>query len=98
VSEDGLWVTGGAADRITLLDAETGAVLTSLDVAASGCNEPDEVAAGAGAVWVACSTSRTMLRIDPGTHAAAGSLAMQGAPTALTTDAGGSVWVAVRPA
>lgn len=98
VSEDGVWVSGGAADRITLLDAETGAVLTSLDVAASGCNEPDEVAAGAGAVWVACSTSRTMLRIDPGTHAAAESLAMEGAPTALTTDADGSVWVAVRPA
>jgi class 3 adenylate cyclase/streptogramin lyase len=98
VSEEGVWVTGGAADRITLLDVETGAVLTSFEVAASGCNEPDGVAAGSGAVWVACSTSRTMLRIDPGTRAAVGSLEMEGAPTALTTDADGSVWVAVRPA
>jgi class 3 adenylate cyclase/streptogramin lyase len=98
VSEEGVWVAGGAADRITLLDAETGAVLTSLDVAASGCNEPEGLAAGAGAVWVACSTSRTMLRIDPDTRAVAESLAMDGAPSALTTDADGSVWVAVRPA
>ena len=98
VSEDGVWVTGGADDRITLLDAETGAVVTSLDVAGSRCNQPEGVAVGADAVWVACSASRTLLRIDPGTRTAAGSLALDGAPAALTTDADGSVWVAVRPA
>lgn len=98
VGDDGVWVTGGADDQVTLLDSRSGAVLTSLDVAASGCNEPEGVAAGPGAVWVACSASRTMLRIDPGTHTVAESLALDGAPAALTTDADGSIWVAVRPA
>jgi class 3 adenylate cyclase/DNA-binding beta-propeller fold protein YncE len=98
VSEDGVWVTGGADDRVTLLDARTGAVVTSLDVAGNHCNQPEGIAVGADAVWVACSSSRTLLRIDPGTRAAAGTLALEGAPAALTTDADGSVWVAVRPA
>jgi streptogramin lyase len=98
VSDDGVWVTGGADDKITLLDATTGAVLTSLDLAASGCNQPEGVAASTDAVWVACSASRTMLRIDPTTRAVGESLALDGAPSALTSDAHGSVWVAVRPA
>jgi class 3 adenylate cyclase/streptogramin lyase len=98
VSEEGVWVTGGAGDRVTLLDAGTGAVITSLDLAASGCNQPEGVAAGADAVWVACSTSRTLLRIDPGTRTVAGSLSLGGAPSALATDADGAVWVAIRPA
>jgi streptogramin lyase len=98
VSEDGVWVTGGADDRVTLLDAETGAVVTSLDVAESRCNQPEGIAVGPDAVWVACSSSRTLLRIDTGTRTAAGSLALEGAPAALTTDGDGSVWVAVRPA
>ena len=95
---DGVWVSGGADDRMTLLDAETGAVMTSLDVAETGCNEPTAVAAGGDAIWVACSASRTLLRIDPGTRTIAGSLTLDGSPAALTTDAEGSVWVAVRPA
>ena len=98
IDEGGVWVSGGADDRITLLDDQTGAVVTSLDLAASGCNTPEAVAVGADAVWVACSTSRTMLRIDPATRHVAGSIAMDGAPAALTVDADGAVWVAVRPA
>ena len=98
VSEDGVWVAGGAADLITLLDATSGAVRTSIDLAASGCNGPEGVAVSADAVWVACSASGTMVRIDPDTRAVAQSLALDGAPSAVTVDADGSVWVAVRPA
>lgn len=98
VGGGGVWVSGAAEDRVTLLDADTGAVITSLDLAPSGCNTPDAVAVGAQAVWVACSTSRTMLRIDPTTREVAGSIALDGAPAALTVDADGAVWVAVRPA
>ena len=57
VGEGGVWVSGGADDRITLLDADTGAVVTSLDLASSGCNTPGAVAVGGDSVWVACSTS-----------------------------------------
>ena len=97
VGEDGVWVSGGADDRITLLDADTGAVVTSLDLAPSGCNTPEAVAVGDDAVWVACSTSRTVLRVDPATRDVAEPIALNGAPSALAVDADGAVWVAVRP-
>ena len=97
VSRDGVWLSGGAEDRVTLLDPETGAVVTSLDVAEDGCNQPGAVAVGADGVWIACASSRTLLRIDPGTRTVVGSLALGGAPAALTV-ADGSVWVAVKPA
>jgi len=98
VGDDGVWVAGGGDDRMTLLDAESGAVVTSLDLAASGCNTPEAIAVGADAVWVACSTSRTVLRIDPATREVAEPIALDGAPSALAVDADGAVWVAVRPA
>jgi len=97
VGDAGVWVSGGADDTVTLIDAETGAVLTSLDVAADGCDQPEAVAVGSDAVWVACAASRSMLRIDPDTRAATGTVGLDGAPAALTTDEDGSVWVAVGP-
>jgi hypothetical protein len=39
-----------------------------------------------------------MLRIDPATRSVADSIALEGAPAALTVDADGAVWVAIRPA
>ena len=97
LNDDGVWVSGGADDRMTLLNPQTGAVVTSLDVAGSGCNGPGAAAAGADVVWVACSTSRTLLRIDPRRQASGASLTLEGAPAALTADTTGAVWVAVGP-
>ncbi len=98
VGDEGVWVTGGEDDTVTLLDAGSGAVLTSIDVGREGCNQPEAVAAGKDAVWVACTASRTLIRIDPGERTVADSLALEGAPAALTTDEDGSVWLAVGPA
>lgn len=98
VTEDGVWVTGGDEDRVTLLDAATGAVITSLEVGSEGCDQPEAIAAGAGAIWVGCRVSGTVLRIDPATRSVIGSLATGGAPTGLVADDQERVWIAVGPA
>jgi len=97
VSEDGVWVSGGDDDTVTLLDATNGAVLTSLDVAAGGCNQPEAITVGASAVWVACRASGSVLRIDPQTRTVSALLATGGAPADLAADDDGRVWVAVGP-
>lgn len=94
----GVWVTSGGEDTVTLLDERTGAVLTSLDVAKDGCDQPEAVAAGADAVWVACRASGTLVRIDPGSRTVAGTLSVDGAAVAVTTDDTGIVWLAVGAA
>ena len=96
--QGGVWVTSAEADTVTLLDEVSGSVLTSLDVAENGCDGPDAIAAGADAVWVACRASEALVRIDPETRTVTGSLGVDGAPTALTVDDDGVVWLAVGPA
>jgi len=83
---------------VTLLDARTGSVLTSLDVAKGGCDQPEAVTAGADAVWVACRASGTLVRIDPGSRTVTATLSVDGAPVAVTADDGGIVWLAVGAA
>ena len=94
----GVWVTSGDEDTVTLLDARTGSVLTSLDVAKGGCDQPEAVTAGADAVWVACRASGTLVRIDPGSRTVTATLSVDGAPVAVTADDGGIVWLAVGAA
>ncbi|MET0801326.1 MAG: adenylate/guanylate cyclase domain-containing protein [Actinomycetota bacterium] len=97
VGNGGVWVTGGDDDIVTLLDERTGAALTSLEVADDGCNQPEAVAVGAGSVWVACRASGTVIRIDTETPSVTGTLAVEGAPTALASGGDGAVWLAVGP-
>ena len=91
----GVWVTSGYQDTVTVLDVRTGAVLTSLDVAKDGCDQPEAVAAGADAVWVACRASGTIVRIDPVSRTVAATLGVDGAPVAVTADDDGIVWLTV---
>jgi class 3 adenylate cyclase/streptogramin lyase len=93
-----VWVTGGDDDRVTALDVKTGAILTSLEVGGRGCDQPEAVAVGATATWVACRASRTVLRLDPRTRSVTGSLSVGGSPVALAAGDDGSVWLAVGPA
>jgi outer membrane protein assembly factor BamB len=97
VGDGGVWITGGDDDTVTLLDEGTGAVVTSLDVAGDGCNQPEAVAVGAGSAWVACRASGTVIRIDTGTQSVTGTLAVEGAPTALVSGGDGAVWLSVGP-
>ncbi len=97
VGADGVWVAHALDDTLTLLDRSTGAVRTTVDAGAMGCNEPVSIAVTTDGVWVACALSGKVIRIDPGTLRAEGSLAVDGAPAVLTTDGAGAVWVAVRP-
>jgi YVTN family beta-propeller protein len=98
VGAGGVWVASGDVDTVTLLDEGSGAVLTSLDVSAEGCDQPEAIAVGGGSVWVACRTSGSILAIDPKTRAVTTSLDVEGAPVALATDEHGRVWLAVGPA
>ena len=70
---------------------------TPVDVGKEGCNAPSAVAVGSGGVWVACSLSQEVIRIDPGSYAVTARVPVDGAPDALVTDERGDVWVAVRP-
>jgi DNA-binding beta-propeller fold protein YncE len=95
---DRVWVTGGDEDRVTVVDAATGAVLTSLEVGSEGCDQPEAITAGAGAIWVGCRVSGTVIRIEPTAGSVTGSLATGGAPAALVADDHERVWIAVGPA
>jgi streptogramin lyase len=79
------------------LDPTSGAVRTSIDVGAADCNAPSAIGVGSGGVWVACSLSHEVVKIDPGTSVVVATLAVDGAPDAVSTDGDGSVWIAVRP-
>jgi class 3 adenylate cyclase/outer membrane protein assembly factor BamB len=97
VGRDSIWVASAHADEVYALDPSTGAIRTTVDTAASGCNGPAALAATPERVWVACSLSQRVASIDPGSGAITSSLAVDGSPDALTTSTDGSVWVAVRP-
>jgi streptogramin lyase len=97
VSDGQVWVTAGDEDAVTVLDSASGSVLTTLDVAAHGCDRPDAIVAVRAAIWVGCSVSRTVVEIDPVTRSMSDALRLDGRPAALTTQGDGSVWVAVGP-
>ncbi len=94
---DAIWVASEHADAVFALDPDTGAIRTTIDLGAQGCNAPVSIAVGADGVWVACSLSQRVVRIDPGETEATLSLPVDGIPAALTTAGDGSVWVAVEP-
>jgi streptogramin lyase len=97
VSSDAIWVASESADAVYVLDPSSGAVRTSIDVGAAGCNAPSALAVGSDGVWVACSLSQEVVRIDATSRSVTASLAVDGAPDALAADEDGYVWVAVRP-
>jgi class 3 adenylate cyclase/streptogramin lyase len=96
VGRDAVWVASERNDSVFAVDPTSGSVRTSIDVGSPGCNGPVSIAAEPnGGVWVACSSSQSVIRIDAdGTIGA--SLPVEGVPVAVTTAQDGSVWVAVQ--
>ena len=97
VGSDAVWVASAHTDAIYALDPETGALRTTIDVGAQGCNGPTSLAVNPEGVWVACALSQRVMRFDPTGTGPPEILAVGGAPQAVTTAQDGSIWVAVRP-
>jgi YVTN family beta-propeller protein len=84
------------ADPIKVVEANTVGVLRTdgrgADASVSVGQRPTDIAAGAGAAWVTNSTSNTVSRIDPRTHAVV-PIQVGSQPVAIAVGAG-AVWVA----
>jgi class 3 adenylate cyclase/streptogramin lyase len=85
----GVWVTT-EDDEVIHLDL-SGTRVKTIPVPAG----PISVAIADDGVWVACSTSKTVVRIDPGTNEVVETLAVSGSPTSIAAESGGNVWVAI---
>jgi streptogramin lyase len=97
IGPDAVWVASGSADTVYALDANSGAIRTSVDVGAAGCNTPTSITVGAQGVWVACAVSNRVILVEPERGAVTATLAVQDDPIAVAPASDGSVWVAVQP-
>ena len=87
------WVGGFRSEEVMAVDADAERVLERIaPVVGVGTND---MAAGAGAVWVAVARERTVVRIDPRTGETARRIAVDGTPEAIAAGAR-DVWVAVH--
>jgi peptide/nickel transport system substrate-binding protein len=88
-----VWVVSPSAGVVLGIDARSGNLVDRVPV-----SDPDAIAAGEGAIWVASGADGTVTRIDPTPPAhVSGTAATGGAPNALAVVNRG-VWVADRAA
>jgi YVTN family beta-propeller protein len=89
--------TGGGSARLTAIPAgSVGAISPARDAITAVVpvgSSPSDVAAGAGAVWVANYNANSVLRIDPATHAVEQTIPIDSTPSAIAVG-DGAVWVA----
>ena len=76
-----------AADEVAMIDPGKHSLIDEIPVGAA----PAQVAAGAGAVWVANSGAGTVSRIDPRTRTVSQTIAVGNGPSAVAVGLGG-VW------
>jgi class 3 adenylate cyclase/streptogramin lyase len=87
---------------IAIRDADTVLALSSsgtplLDVSVRDrCDAPTSIEATADAIWVSCSASSNLVRLDPTDGSIAGSMMVVGDPGPMAADGSGAIWVAVR--
>jgi YVTN family beta-propeller protein len=80
---------GLPANSVGLIDLGGGRVGAPVTL-----GSPDGLASGDGAIWAVSSTTNTLSRINPVTHAVVQQIPVGSAPTAVTVTPGGNVWVA----
>lgn len=66
VGEEGVWIANTLAHTVTRVDPQTGQVLIG-SIAVDPC-APEQVAAGAGYVWMTCRQQNLVVKIDPTTN------------------------------
>jgi class 3 adenylate cyclase/streptogramin lyase len=95
VAPDGsVWITKRDADSVLAL---TSSGSTRVDVViGDSCDGPGEVEATENAIWVSCSTSSNVVRLNPTDGSIIGSLQVAGDPGPMASDGTGAVWVGIR--
>jgi streptogramin lyase len=95
IASDGtVWITEREADTVLALSSSG---TTRLEVViGEGCDGPSAVEATDDDIWVSCSLSSNVVRLNPADGSIIGSIALRGDPGPLATDGSGAVWVGVR--
>lgn len=95
VDPDGtVWIAVREADSVLAL-ASSGASLVDV-VIGEDCDGPSEIVATDDAIWVSCSVSSNVVRLNPADGSVVRSLAVGGDPGPMAIDANGAVWVGIR--
>jgi len=89
-----VWVAAHDADTVLAL-SPTGATRVEAAVG-DRCDGPTGIVAVKDAIWVSCSISSNVIRLDPRDGSFVSTLAVTGDPGPMTVDGTGAVWVAVR--
>lgn len=87
--DDSVWaVIGSRGDQLTRYDAETGKVIATISLPASGAG----VVVGFGSVWVTSPERGELYRVDPSTNKIVSTIGLRAKPRFLAIGEG-SVWV-----
>jgi class 3 adenylate cyclase/streptogramin lyase len=95
VAPDGtVWIVKREADSVLALSSSG---TTRVDLVVSDrCDGPSAVEATDEGIWVSCSLSSNVVRLDPTGGSIVSSLSVAGDPGPMATDGTGAVWVAIR--
>lgn len=95
VATDGsVWIVERDTDSVFSLSA-TGTTRVDTSVG-DRCDGPNGIVATDDAIWVSCSNSSNVVRLDPADGSVVSALAVTGDPGPMTLDETGAVWVAIR--
>lgn len=97
VTPDGsVWIAERDTDSVLALSASG---TTRVDTAVGNrCDAPSGIVATDDAVWVSCSGSSSVVRLDTADGSFVTELAVNGDPGPMTLDETGALWVAIRGA